>query len=163
MVKIMADTKKIPEEIIKNLNFIGENLYLGDRLLVGSETGRGYRQVKICRKRYLLHRLIFAKFYGYQPETVDHIDGDAKNNHPSNLRAATKSQNMTNRKTQSNSKSGRTGVDFMKARGVWRVQIHVNGQKIYLGTYKCLLDAVAERMRAEGVYHGIFSGIKRPK
>lgn len=161
MVIKMAETKQIPQEVLNDLNFIGEDIYLGERLLIGSEIGRGYRQVKISGRRYLLHRLIFAKFYGYQPENVDHIDGNTKNNSPSNLRCATKSQNMINRKCQANSKSGRLGVDFMKNRGKWRVQIHVGGNKIYLGTYSCLLDAVAERVRAENVYHGIFSGSKR--
>lgn len=161
MVISMAETKQIPQEIIDDLNLIGENIYLGDRLLIGSEIGRGYRQVKISGRRYLLHRLIFTKFYGCQPENIDHIDGNTKSNSPLNLRPATKSQNMTNRKCQSNSKSGRLGVDFMKNRGKWRVQIHVDGNKIYLGTYSCLLDAVAERIRAENLYHGSFSGSKR--
>jgi len=66
----------------------------------GSEIGRGYRQLKYKGKRYLVHRIIFFLVNGFLPEQVDHIDGDPSDNNPNNLRAATHSQNMINRKHQ---------------------------------------------------------------
>lgn len=125
--------------------------------IVGCECGRGYRQFKFNGVRYLYHRVMFYIFNGYMPEFVDHIDGNPRNNNATNLRQATRSQNMINRKTQKNNKAGRVGVDYMPNGGVWRAQIHKDGKKIYLGTFGTIIDAVAERMRAERELHGEYS------
>jgi len=127
--------------------------------IAGTNIGRGYKQVKFNGKSYLQHRIIFYLSYGYLPEYIDHIDGNTSNNSPSNLRAATHSQNMMNRKTQSNCKSGRVGVDYMKNDNRWRAQIHKDGKKIYLGVYKTIIDAVIVRIKAEEKYHGKFSRV----
>ena len=123
----------------------------------GSEAGRGYRQVKFKGKRYLAHRVIFYLAYGWLPDIVDHIDGDASNNNPANLRAATHAQNMSNRKLQANNRAGRAGIDYMPRQKQWRAQIHKDGKKIYLGMYRTLIDAVAERIRAEKEFHGEYT------
>lgn len=125
--------------------------------IVGCECGRGYRQFKFKGVRYLTHRVIFFIFNGYMPEFVDHIDGNPANNNIANLREATKSQNMINRKTHRNNKAGRLGVDYMPKGNAWRAQIHKDGKKIYLGTYSTIIDAVAERIRAEKELHGEYS------
>jgi hypothetical protein len=125
--------------------------------IAGSNIGRGYRQIKYKGKRYLAHRIIFYFSYGYLPKTVDHIDGDTTNNHPINLRDVTNSQNMINRKHQSNNKSGHTGVDWMPRQKQWRAQIHKEGRKIYLGMSKDLQEAVNLRKDAEEIYHGEYS------
>lgn len=153
----MAKTKEIPKEVLDGLSMISGNLYFYDRKINGSDLGRGYKQVKILRQRYLVHRLIFACVYGFQPDSVDHIDGNTLNNDPSNLRGANKSQNMTNRALQVNCKSGFTGVDFMAANSVYRAQIHKNGKKIYLGTFKSIDDAIAARRTAEERFHAEWS------
>lgn len=125
--------------------------------VAGSDIGRGYRQLKFMGKVYMYHRVMFFVMNGYLPDVVDHIDGNPSNNAKSNLRAASKSQNMINRKVQSNNKSGKLGVDYMKRDGVWRAQIHKDGEKIYLGTYKTIFDAAAARIRAEKSIHGEYS------
>lgn len=153
----MANTKQIPKEVIDGLSMVCGDLYFYDRKINGTDLGRGYKQVKILRKRYLVHRLIFACVYGFQPESVDHIDGNPLNNNQSNLRGADKSQNMTNRALQVNCKSGFAGVDFMVARSVYRAQIHKNGKKIYLGTFKSIEDAVMARKVAEEKLHAEWS------
>lgn len=58
---------------------------------------KGYKTVLIAGQRLKLHRIIFAMHYGYWPENyVDHIDGDATNNDPANLREVTHLENMQN-------------------------------------------------------------------
>lgn len=123
----------------------------------GSETCRGYRQLKFMGKRYLCHRVVFFLTHGFVPPILDHIDGDTKNNKPINLRAATHSQNMINRKHHKNNKSGHKGVDWMPRHKVWRAQIHKNGEKIYLGVFKKIEDAIEIRQKAEKKYHGEFT------
>lgn len=123
----------------------------------GSEIGRGYRQIKYKGKRYLSHRVIFFLENGFLPEQVDHIDGDTSNNDPKNLRAATHSQNMINRKTQENNTSGNRGVDFMKRTKKWRAQIHKDGRKIYLGLFDKIEDAIKARVKAEKEMHREYS------
>jgi len=59
-------------------------------------TNTGYQYIQVGRHRHLVHRLI-AK--AYLPNTlnkpcVNHIDGDKKNNHVSNLEWVTYSENM---------------------------------------------------------------------
>jgi hypothetical protein len=125
--------------------------------VAGSEIARGYRQIKYKGKRYLAHRIVFSFYYGYLPNQIDHIDGDTTNNNPSNLRPATPSENMINRKHQKNNKSGFRGVDWMPRQMQWRAQIHKNGNKIYLGIRKQLSEAVKLRTDAEEVYHGQYS------
>jgi hypothetical protein len=123
----------------------------------GSEVGRGYIQVKFKGKRYLAHRILFFMFNGYLPEQVDHIDGDTSNNSKDNLRSATHSENMINRKHQCNNKSGYRGIDWMPRQRQWRAQIHKDGKKIYLGIRKNLEDAIILRSEAEAKYHGEYS------
>ena len=65
-------------------------------------------------ERYCLiaHRVVFALVHGYWPPTVDHIDGNMKNNAPENLRAATIAQQQANKGVSKRSKSGFKGVVY---------------------------------------------------
>lgn len=85
-----------------------------------------------------LHRLILARKLGreLQPyELVDHADGDGLNNRRSNLRLATNSQNMGNRRKPSNNTSGYKGVYFNRNRQRWYTQIEINGKYIFIGSF----------------------------
>ena len=66
--------------------------------VVGSYNNKGYYQVTIKWKRYLLHRLIFLYHHGYLTPgmMIDHIDGNPSNNRIENLREVTRSQNLQN-------------------------------------------------------------------
>lgn len=46
--------------------------------------------------RKFVHTLVYEAFYGEKPDylEIDHIDGDKTNNHFTNLRAVTRSENM---------------------------------------------------------------------
>lgn len=66
----------------------------------GAVKADGYAFVELmygtrrCRCAY--HRVIFKMLHGYEPETVDHINGDPRDNRPGNLRAATVTENRRN-------------------------------------------------------------------
>lgn len=63
-------------------------------LIQGSERN-GYLRVEINGKPYSIHHLVFETFYGYNPQIIDHIDGNRHNNALNNLREVTQSQNMS--------------------------------------------------------------------
>lgn len=109
----------------------------------GTINGRGYRQVGVNGKLYLLHRLIWIYVNGDAPfEEIDHINGVRDDNRITNLRTATRSSNMQNqRAARSNSKSGVLGVHWHKARKKWAAYIGVSGKTINLGRFTDKLDA----------------------
>lgn len=83
-----------------------------------------------------MHRMILNAPKGIQ---VDHENLDGLDNRKSNLRLATQSQNMMNRKVQKNNKSGYKGVNF---RGfTYRARIQVEGKLIRLGNFKTAVEA----------------------
>lgn len=129
------------------------------RIVVGREAGSkradGYRGFQLNEVRYLTHRVIFALEHGYFPEEVDHIDGDPANNHISNLRQATRSQQNMNRATQANNTSGHKGV-YRHKRGkeYWCARIKVEGKYKCLGYFHAFEDAVAAYRTGAERYHG---------
>ena len=57
-----------------------------------------YLQIMIDGKRYYAHKLAWLYTHGTTPKYLDHIDRNGKNNKISNLREATHSDNMKNRR-----------------------------------------------------------------
>lgn len=94
----------------------------------------GYR--RICLNRQLLyeHRVIMAMQTGIWPVAeVDHLNRDRADNRWSNLRAATRPQNMRNRPKNAGLILPK-GVFFTKS---WRYRASAwfNGATVYLGVY----------------------------
>ena len=84
-----------------------------------------------------MHRVAWAHYYGEDPpQIIDHINEDRTDNRISNLRAATKSQNMRNISSRKANKSGYRGVHKHGQCNRWAAQIKVNGKHIHLGLYK---------------------------
>jgi len=102
-----------------------------------------------------IHRLIMDA----KPDmVVDHINWNKQDNRKCNLRVATKTQNNINIKRKSNNTTGYTGVSYIKRTGKYRAAISLNKNKIYLGDYSDLNDAIEARHKAELKYHGEWSG-----
>jgi hypothetical protein len=87
-----------------------------------------YRRVSILKKCYKLHRVIFKMYYGYEPEYIDHIDGDPRNNRPINLRSVTMQENLKNKAVYKNHNSGINGIKEVKHG--WQVR-NKNARKIF--------------------------------
>jgi hypothetical protein len=82
---------------------------------------------------------------------VDHIDHVKHDNRKSNLRIATYSQNLRNKKP----KNGQNvGLYFYKNTQKWGAYINVDYQKINLGYYDSIEDARSARKSAELIYFG---------
>ena len=108
----------------------------GDR--AGYKNGRGYMQIKINNKQYILSRLAWLYMTGEWPEHfIDHINGITDDDRFCNLRDATPTQNSINKKIPSTNTSGFKGVSFRKGAKKWTAQIRMNGKKKHLGYFDC--------------------------
>ena len=122
---------------------------------VGSVNGDGYKRVKINRKLYAIHRLVWV-LHGNDPVPfVDHINGDVLDNRIENLRAATHSQNCMNRRVRFDSKSGVKGVNLRK--GKWHTCVILNNEKYSAGTFDRKEDAIAAVDKLRKELHGEFA------
>ena len=105
---------------------------------IPDNNSKGYARLRLVEKgkiiRKFVHRLVAELFIGNpeNKEMVDHIDGDCKNNAVSNLRWATRSENMLNGKVRKDKKH--TTLRNVVKNGNWfrwrvcvRSQIHTSG------------------------------------
>lgn len=75
---------------------VAPNARAGSKL--GNKTSAGYIQICVKSKLYVAHRLAWYWVTGEWPEAeIDHINRCRSDNRWSNLRAATRSQNMMNK------------------------------------------------------------------
>lgn len=84
-----------------------------------SETGRTHR--KLIRMQREIMKAPAGKL-------VDHINGVVSDNRKSNLRVCSASENMRNRKTAYNCKSGYKGVYWRADKKKWACYIKINGK-----------------------------------
>lgn len=97
---------------------------------------QGYPTTNIDNTPIAMHRLVKRDRPGY---TADHINRDKTDNRQSNLRYATPSQNVANRRYRSS--SGRKGVSWVKKEQRWKAEITHNYKKITIGRFKDLDEA----------------------
>ena len=111
---------------------------------VGRINGGYKRCSQVCRglekRNFMVHRIVWLLNTGEWPEhTIDHIDKNPLNNKFENLRDVTQAVNNDNRGPYN--KGGKfKGV--YQVGGKWRSQINHNKEKISLGQYHCLFQAV---------------------
>lgn len=116
-----------------------------NRIKVGDKAGYlnklGYVEVRINNKLYLAHRLIYMYHYGEFNGNIDHKDNNCTNNAIENLRIASQSDNMANKKMQSNNKSGYKGVSFCKQTNKWKASVAKEGKTYWLGRFNTVEEA----------------------
>jgi len=95
---------------------------------------------------------------------IDHVNRDGMDNRRANLRAATHSQNMCNRKKAARaSYSKYKGVSWRKKTGNWQVRIKFKKKGIHLGTFSSEIDTAKSYDRAARKYHGEFASLNFPE
>lgn len=100
----------------------------------GGVASTGYVHVRINKKTYKEHRLVWLVEHGYLPDLdIDHIDRNKSNNKIHNLRLATRQKNMLNTEKPKSNTSGYKGVGYDKKEGKWRAYIRVNYKSVFLG------------------------------
>jgi hypothetical protein len=118
----------------------------------------GYIKVRLSTRLYRAHQIIYAMAHGYWPPMdLDHKDGNRSNNTIANLRLATHSQNMANKRVHKSSRHGLKGVEKQSASSGYISRIMVHGKRIYLGAYPTVELAHAAYVEAAKKYFGEFA------
>jgi len=166
--------KNVKTESVKQINGYPNYYIFSDgkvyskkcnRFLRLHDNGSGYRRVTLCtngiRKKHKIHRLVALHFVPnpYESPCVDHIDRNKENNHHTNLRWCTSSENQMNNKKSKNNTSGVTGVYYKTHMKKYVAFIHIDGKQVHLGYFETLEDATIVRHNAERKHYKEF----RPK
>ncbi len=116
----------------------------------------GYVQIIIGKRKYKAHRLAWFYVHGEWPrERLDHEDNCQSNNRWDNIRPATHSQNMANRKLNSNSSTGYKGVSARDGR--YRAYVNKDGFRHWLGVYSTVEEAATVAASKALELHGAFA------
>ena len=95
---------------------------------------------------------------------ADHINHDGMDNRRTNLRAATRAQNVRNRKKYTKTGSSKyKGVSWKKDNGKWSARIGLNNKSIFLGNFETEIDAAKAYDEAAKKYHGEFACLNFPE
>lgn len=108
------------------------------------------------RSKVSMHRTLLSPLPGVE---VDHIDRCGTNNRRSNLRQATRAQNLQNRGLSSNNRAGHKGVSWHKRAKKWRAALQVNGSRIYLGLFGTVEAAADAYAQASTRHHQEFGRV----
>lgn len=146
MIGSKSRFKYIEGTLINNYN-------INSRALKGQEAGTtrkdGYKVVRVNKKGYLVHRLIWEHFRGPIPKGfyIDHIDRNPSNNKLENLRLVTNQENAFN--------TSASGAYYDKRRDKWYSQIRKSGQRRCLGTFNTKDEAEEAYTKAKRDFHKI--------
>jgi hypothetical protein len=118
----------------------------------GSPTSHG-SLIRINKKQYRSHRLAWLYVHGKWPDlALDHINGNPHDNRMENIREATPTQNMQNKKGMGSLKKG-----VVRNHRRYGARIKVDKVAIWLGTYDTEEEAHHVYMDAARFYFGEFA------
>lgn len=102
----------------------------------------GYRRGRVLSQNHQAHRVIWAMLHNAWPDKdVDHINGVRTDNRSSNLRLASRSENLSNTSSRAGSSSRFLGVCWNKQMRKWVAQISHQGKRRGLGYFEREEDA----------------------
>ena len=123
----------------------------------------GYHRVQLCkdgnRNKFLIQQLVAIQYID-NPDNykeVDHKDHNKTNNHFSNLRWCSRSQNTMNSLKRSGCSSGSKGVDWDKHANKWRARIYPDGKTTHLGLFGTEEEAFEAYKKAATSHQGEFT------
>lgn len=117
---------------------------------------RNFRNAEGKRGTLRMHRVILGLSVTDKTDG-DHINRDTLDNRRSNLRIATRAQNVRNSSKRANNKSGYKGVSYHKASSKWTAQLCVDGKKMYFGVYATKEEAFNRVKEETEKLHGEFA------
>lgn len=129
---------------------------------VGWINNNGYVVCKFLGKSYVLHKLIWIYMTGKYPSgDIDHINGIRHDNRWSNLREATRSQNINNMGIKKSNTSGYRGI-YKSGKG-WGAKCMIKGKITHLGVFSTAQEAsIAYETFAREKHGEFYRGIDYP-
>ena len=110
----------------------------------------GYFHGPLLGRYYKAHQVVFALQHDRWPaQFLDHINHDRLDNRPINLREVDELENARNSSLRTDNTSGHTGIHFKKTDRKWVARINNKGDRLYLGAFDSLDEAVEARKSAE--------------
>jgi HNH endonuclease len=144
--------------VFKWLKRSGSGSPIKKGMVAGHIDSSGHRQVMVCGKLYMAHRLAWFYIHSKWPKNqIDHIDGDGSNNSLSNLREATPSQNAHNKAIFKSNTSGVKGVSYSLSHKKWRARVMVNNKSKHIGYFCDIYEAESSVKEARNKLHGMFA------
>jgi len=141
----------VDSDIFNNHN--GGKIYASDY----SKCNYIHAKFNMKSRSKLFHHSVMEKKSGFEIDHIKHGDMNYIDNRRSNLRYATRSQNVMNNAIRRNNTSGTTGVSLNKKNGRWRAYIRVNYKDIHLGEFNNIEIAIGVRQQAEREFFGEYA------
>jgi len=95
---------------------------------------------------------------------IDHVNQDSMDNRRANLRAATRAQNIRNRKKFAKSSGSKyKGIYRYKDKKRWVARIMFEKKRMHLGIFQSEIEAAKAYDRAAIKYHGEFASLNFPQ
>lgn len=116
-------------------------------------TSGPYRVINVGGMPRLAHRLIWIYLYGYEPDEIDHEDGDGLYNNPENLRDASSSQNKCNKNDDA--------LGYTKRGNRYRARVKIEGAIFELGNFDTAEEAHLAYLEGTLKHQGEFARINR--
>jgi hypothetical protein len=120
--------------------------------VVGWENSDGYLNVKVDRRIYKVHQIVWLHCHGVWPSgVIDHINRNKKDNRLQNLRDTTVQVNNINKGARKDNKTGVPNVTWRERDKRYYVACKRDGRQNYGGSFKTLVEAkiFAERFVSE--------------
>lgn len=124
--------------------------------IAGGPDGYGYIGIMVDGRSYRGHRLAWLWMEGWVPDEIDHEDTMKSNNRWKNLRPATSSQNMANKRLRSDNKSGIAGVYWYRWTNRWAATVG----RHTIGYFKTREEAHEARKKAALAKYGEFARVE---
>lgn len=133
-----------------------------NKIRAGARAGRlvdnGYRQIQVDGVVYAEHRIAWLLMTGELPAAeIDHRNLSRADNRWTNLRLATRAQQVANSRRNSRNTSGHKGAYWIASRRRWCARIDIGGKIIGLGSYQTAAEAGAAYAAAAAKLHGEFA------
>jgi len=123
--------------------------------VAGTLTDDGYWKIGLDGRDYLAHVLAWFHVHGVWPDDdIDHRDTIKHHNWLSNLRPATRAENLQNRRgANSNNKTGVLGVFWNKQRRKFEAKVVVKKKAVFRDFFDTIEDAAAAHRAAKALHH----------